>query len=206
MEPQDADDEDVDAPHSNRDFVYPDVYAIPTRSKDQMSQHTHVSRLHGVVKTKPLQTAKFVGILLALVFAIAGFFRILEPGALTEGPMLLDGQFLALILLPLVSLGLVLLVSVETLVSGYRSLRSERALRDQIDGRVGYLFLRGAEAGLALLGVLLMAAAVPPLLAESTPAPAGVGIMLLLFVIALAILCVSFVRSAAELFVYGPAA
>ena len=171
-----------------------------------MSHHNHGSRLQGAMKTKPLQTAKFVGILLALVLAIAGFLRILDPGSLMQGPMLLDGQFLALILLPLVSLGLVLLVLVETLASGYRILRSERTLRDQVDGRVSYVILRGAEAGLALLGVLLMAAAVPPLLAESTPAPAGVGIMLLLFVIGLGILCVSFVRSAAELFVYSPTA
>lgn len=171
-----------------------------------MSHHNRSSRLRGVVRTKPLQTVKFVGILLALVFAIAGFFRILNPGEFTGGPMLLDGQFLALILLPVVSLGLVLLVFVETLVSVFHSLRSDRDFRGLIDGRVGYLILRVAEAGLALLGVLLMASALPPLLAESTPAPAGVGIMLLLFVIGLGILCVSFVRSAAELFVYGPAA
>ena len=170
-----------------------------------MTHHKRSSHLREALKTKPLQTAKFLGILFVLVFAIAGFLRIIDPSSFMQGPMSLDGQFLALILLPLVSFGVVLLVVVETLVSGYRSLRSERAFRDQIDGRVGYLLLRSAEAGLALLGMLLLTAAVQPLFAESTPAPAGVGIMLLLFVIGLGILCVSFVRSAAELFVYGPA-
>lgn len=152
-----------------------------------------------------MQTGKFVGILLALVLAVAGFFRLLDARAIVEGPMLGDGQLLALVLLPIVSLGLVIVVFIETLVCGYRSLRSERSLGEQVSGRPGYLVLRGAEAGLAILGVAIMTTAVPQLFAESTPAPAGVGIMLLLFVVGFAILFVSLVRSAAELFVYGEA-
>lgn len=154
------------------------------------------------VRRHPVQTAKFVGILLALTLAVAGFFRVIDARALGGGPVLGDGQFLALVLLPLVSLGLVVVVFVETVVSAVRSLRSERPLGDQLAGRVGYLLLRGGEAGMAILGVLLIITAAPALVAESTPAPAGVGIMLLLFAVGFGILCASLVRSAAELFVY----
>lgn len=162
--------------------------------------------LPGVVTNKPLQVVKFVGILFAILLAVAGFFRIIDAQTFVEGPTLADGQFLALIFLPLVSLGLVVVVFAETVVSGYRSLRSDRSLRDQAIDRVGYLFLRGMEAGLAVLGVAIMISAIPLLLAESTPAPIGVGIMLLLFVVGIGILCVSLVRSTAELFVYGASA
>ena len=161
----------------------------------------HGKRL-GAVRKTPLQAVKFVGILLALILAIAGFLRIIDAPAIADGPLLSDGQFLALVLLPLASLGLVVVVFAETVVSGYRSIQSDRSLREQMNGRYGYLVLRSVEAGLALLGVVIMFAATPSLFAESTPAPAGVGIMLLLFVVGFGILFVSFLRSTAELFVY----
>ncbi|MFB6198978.1 MAG: hypothetical protein ABEI52_12045 [Halobacteriaceae archaeon] len=114
----------------------------------------------------------------------------------------MDGQFLALVLLPLVSFGLVVVVFLETVLSGYRSIRSNTSLTTQFTDRVGYSLLRGAEAGFAFFGVVVMSAAVPTLLAESTPSPVGVGIMLLLFVIGMGILIVSLIRSSAELIVY----
>lgn len=154
------------------------------------------------IRSKPLQSAKFVGILLSLVLGIGGFLRLFDARALIGDPILGDGQFLALLLIPLVSLGLVVLVTAETVVAGYRVLRAEASLDDRIDGRAGYLLLRGVEAGIAVLGVALMAAALPPLFAEGTPAPAGVGIMLLLLAVGIGILLASFVRSGAELFVF----
>lgn len=161
------------------------------------------ARLPEAVRKKPLQAGKFVGVLLALVLGVGGFLRLVDARGLVGSPVLGDGQFLALLLLPVVALGLVVVVFLEALVGGYRSVRSERSLGEQVDGRVGYLLLRGTEAALAGLGVAIVVAAVPVLFAETTPAPAGVGLMLLLFVTGLGVLCVSFVRSAAELFVYG---
>jgi len=158
--------------------------------------------LRSVVRQKPLQAGKFLGILLSLVLGVAGFFRVVDARALVDNPVLGDGQFLALILIPLLSLALVGLVFLETLVSGYRLFRSEESLGDWTAGRAGYLLIRGAEAAVALVGVAIVAAALPPLFAESTPAPAGVGIMLLLMAVGLGILVTSLVRSAAELFVY----
>ena len=155
-----------------------------------------------VVKRKPLQAGKLVGILLTVVLGAGGFFRIFNANAIVDNPTLADGQFLALILLPLVSFGLVLVVFVETLFTGYRSLRSNASITDQLTGQAGYTLLRGAEAAVAVIGVTIMFIALPVLFAESTPAPAGVGIMLLLMAVGLGILFISFIRSFAEIFVY----
>lgn len=168
-----------------------------------MPQHARSTTLPSVIKKKPLQAAKFVGILLSLVLGVGGFFRIINATAIIGDPFLGDGQFLALVLIPLVSLGLVVLVFVETLVSCYHSLRSDDSITEQLTGRSGYVLIRGAEAAMAIVGVTIIVAALPPLFAESTPAPAGVGIMLLLGAVGLGILFTSLVRSSVELFVYG---
>lgn len=149
-----------------------------------------------------LQGAKFVVILLSLVFGTAGFFRIVDAAPVFDGPLLGDPQFLALILLPLIAIVLAVVVFIETLVIGYRVVRSDDSLGEQIEGQPGYVLLRGVEAGVAVVGVTIVVTAVPALVAESTPAPAGVGIMLLLMVVGVAILAASLVRSGAELFVY----
>lgn len=167
-----------------------------------MGPHTSTSRLPGVLGEKPLQALKFLGILLILVFGVAGFFRLLDASVLVGDPRLADGQFLTLLLIPLLSLLLVVLVFLETLVTVARIVRADSSWREHLPGGIGYLLLRGVEAAIAVVGVLVMVTAVPTLFAESTPAPAGVGIMLLLLVVGLAILVTSFVRAGAELFVY----
>ena len=156
----------------------------------------------GVLADKPLQTGKFVGILLALVLGLAGFLRIIDARGIVDNPLLGDGQFLALLLVPLVSLVLVCVVFLETLVAGYRSVRSDASVTEQVRGRIGYLLLRGVEAGIAVLSVIVIVGTVPLLFAESTPAPIGVGIMLFVLLIGLTILIASFVRSGAELLIY----
>ena len=167
-----------------------------------VTRHERLPWLPATVQRHPLQTGKFVGVLLAVVLFVGGFLRLLD-GALAGDSLLGDGQFLALVLLPVVGFGLVAVVFLETLVAGYRVVRSDRSVGEQLSGRGGYVLLRGLEAGIAVLGVLVMSSALPSLFAESTPAPIGVGIMLLLAVVTLAILFASLVRSGAELFVYG---
>lgn len=53
-----------------------------------------------MLKSKPLQPGKFVGILLAFVLGVAGFFRLISPKAIIDGPTLGDGQFLAIVFIP----------------------------------------------------------------------------------------------------------
>lgn len=171
-----------------------------------MARHGPISALQDAIVESPLQGTKFVVILLSLVFGAAGFFRLVDAAQVLEGPLFGDTQFLALILLPLIGIVLAVVVFVETLVTGYRVVRSNDSLGEQIEGRPGYVLLRGIEAAVAVVGVAIIVTAIPPLVAESTPAPAGVGIMLLLMAIGVAILIASLVRSGAELFVYREAA
>lgn len=168
-----------------------------------MARHSRSVGISGAVRRRPLQAGKFGGILLTIALAVAGFFRVIDARAVVDNPLLGDGQFLTLVFVPLISLGLVAVVFVETLVAGYRGLRAEASVREQVTGRLGYVLLRGAEAGVAVVGVALMVTALPALFAESTPAPAGVGVMLLLLVVGLGILVASVVRSTAELFIYN---
>lgn len=164
-----------------------------------MARYAPPTVIPAKIRNKPLQAGKFGGILLALVLGIAGFFRIIDASAMIDDPLVADGQFLALLLLPLVSLLLVCIVSLEAVVAGYRLVRGEGSVTADVDGGTGYLVLRAAEAGIALLGVTIMLSVLPTLFADSTPAPAGVGALLLLMVVGLAILITSFVRSAVEL-------
>lgn len=155
------------------------------------------------VAAKPLQTGKLVGILLVLLLGFLGFFRILSADAVIDNPALADGQFLAIVFVPLLGLALVCVVVLETLVSGYRAVRSERPIREQLAARPGYVVLRTAEAAVALFGLALLGLALPVLLSESLPAPAGVGLMLGLLVVGLAILVAGFVRALFELYVHA---
>lgn len=173
------------------------------RVAHDMERDQPTGGIGGVLADKPIQAGKFTAIVLAIGLGVAGFFRLVDARGLVGDPLLGDGQFLALILLPLVSLGLVAVVFAETLVAGYRLVRSDRPIGERARGRTGYRLVRGAEAAIAVAGVLLMAGALPPLFAGSTPGPAGVGLMLLLFVVGLAILVASLVRSGAELFVWA---
>jgi hypothetical protein len=137
------------------------------------------------LRRKPLQTAKLLGCFLSVVLGVGGFLRIIGARGPIDNPLLGDGQFLALVLLPVVSLGLVSVVFVETLATGYRCLRSDTSMGEQATRRIGYTLLRAAEAGIALAGVAVMALSVPVLLAESPPAPADVGILVLTLLVGL---------------------
>lgn len=147
----------------------------------------------------PLQAAKLGGISLALLLGSLGFFRVVDPRGVVGAHPLVDGQFLALLLVPLASLALVAVVLAETAVAGYRALRADASLRAQAADRPGYLAVRSVEAGVAVLGLVLVLLAVPVLLAAATPAPVGVGIMLGLLAVGVGILAASLLRSAAEL-------
>lgn len=137
------------------------------------------------------------------MLAGAGSFRLVDaPTHLGEG-LLADSQFLTLRLVTMLSVGLVLLVFVATLFAGCGAVGAVNPFGEQFDGGVGYLLLRAIEADITVLGVSLMAATLPPLFAPATPAPASVGIMLLLLSVDIGILVTSFLRSGAELFVYS---
>lgn len=153
---------------------------------------------------KPLQASKLVGISLVLVLGIAGFLRLANAAMVIDNPLFADGQFLAVLFIPLASLALIGIVVLETLVSGYRVLRSERSIRTRVAGRPGYLLVRGVETAAALLGAVLIVFTAPILFAESTPAPAGVALMVALMVVGFGVLVASLVRAVLELYWFDP--
>lgn len=160
------------------------------------------SRIQSVAREKPVQTGKLLSIVLALVFGITGFLRIIDISFMFGRGMIGDSQFLVLLLIPLVSIALVFVVFLETIVTLYRVVRSPSPIRTHLSGRVGYVGVRVAESVVAVLGIVLLISVVPVLFAPDTPSPVGVGIMLLLFLIGITILVASFIRTTVELFVY----
>lgn len=168
-----------------------------------MVQRTRGAGIRNAVENRPLQAAKFAGISLTLVLGVLGFFRIVSAEAVVDNPLLADGQFLVLIFVPLLSLALVCIVVLETVVTGYRLVRSDESIYDQISGQPGYVLIRSSEAAVALIGLTIVLLAAPVLFADSTPAPAGVGLMLGLLAVGFAIFVVSLVRSFAELVYCG---
>lgn len=156
--------------------------------------------IRSFVRSKPLQASKLVGVLLTLVFGIAGFFRLINANLFIDHPLLADGQFLALIFIPLISLLLICIVVGETLVTSYRVFRADDSIREQISAHPGYTVLRSVEAAISATGFGIILLALPILFADSTPAPVGVGLMLALMVVGLGILVASLIRTLLELF------
>lgn len=149
---------------------------------------------------RPLQTSKLIGICIGLLLGFAGLLRISSAAAVVDNPLLADGQFLALVFVPLIGLALVGIVAVETVVTGYRVLRSGRSVRAQAAGRLGYVLVRGLESSVAVGGLLMMIGMMSTLFASGTPAPVGVGLMLGLMAVGVGILLASLVRSATEIY------
>lgn len=146
------------------------------------------------VATKPLQAAKLGAVLLTIVFAIGGFFRLFSP---VPSPFV-DWQLTALLLVPFLSLLLVLVVTLETVVAGYRIVRADDRWIARLTARPTYTIVRGVEATIALLGTVAMYSALTTLADGPIPAPAGVGLALIFFALGLLVLVASLARTLVE--------
>lgn len=113
---------------------------------------------------------------------------------------MLDGQFLALVLVPLISLGLVGVVCLETLVTVIRSVRADASLVAQLTQHPGYTLVRCVEALIAVTGAGGVLLAGATLTTESMPAPVGVGLLLFAMGIGFLILVASIGRVLIEVY------
>ncbi|MFW6320430.1 MAG: hypothetical protein ACOC0Z_01155 [Halohasta sp.] len=159
-------------------------------------------RLLAALGHRPLQASKLIAVILGLLFGFVGTVRFLGAGRVVDGSVLADGEFLALVFVPVVGLAVIGIVSVETLHAGYRVLRAERSIQLQASGRVGYVLIRGIEAATAVVGLAVIAELAPRLFAYAMPAPTGVGPLFGLTGVGTAVLVASLVRSAAELWYF----
>ncbi len=154
------------------------------------------------IRRNPVSTAKILFIALAILLGFTGFFRLVDLGVFINDPLLGDSQFLSLLFIPIVGIALILVVTAETIISAAKIVMSDRSIGEQIKERKGYLAVRATETGFALIGLLLMLSIIPVIFIENTPAPIGVGAMLALFVVGMALLFISLTRSIAELVIY----
>lgn len=155
--------------------------------------------LASVVSRNPLQAGKLGGILGTLVVSLAGAGRVIDAEPFISDAILADGRFLVVVLVPVLGVGLVGVVALETLAAGYRWLRADASIVDGIANRPGYALVRGVEAAVAVAGVAVLTALLVTLVVASVPAPAGVAMMLLLLAVGIAIVCASCVRTTVEL-------
>lgn len=139
------------------------------------------------VRAEPLQAGKLAAIVAVLVFAVGGYFR------------LIPGQQLAAFLLVTVSgLGLALVVTAETLLAGYRAIRTAESRSRRFDVRPAYTAVRAGEAVVALLAAGVFIVTIDALPDEPMAGPGAFGLLLFGVGLGLSILVASLVRTVVE--------
>ena len=122
------------------------------------------------IKAKPLQACKLAAGLGTLLVTVLAVFNPL-PGNGWE----------ILLLAPVIALGLVLVVTAETLVAAYHALRSDIRLTDQLSAQPAYTLVRTSEVAIPLVGTVAFVGWLNTLYIG--PNMAGPGAIYLLFVI-----------------------
>jgi sterol desaturase/sphingolipid hydroxylase (fatty acid hydroxylase superfamily) len=135
----------------------------------------------------PLQAGKLAAIVLVLLFSAGVFFELVPAGSIT-----------ALLVVPVLALGLALVVAAETAVAGYRTLRDGERLTDRLAARPTYSVVRAGEVVAALLPVVAFALVVAALPAGPMAGPGAIGLMFVVVGLALVVFGGSLVRTLAE--------
>lgn len=138
-------------------------------------------------RTKPFQAGKLAGIVGVLLFAAAGYFRLVP-----------DRQLAAMLAVLVVGLGLAFLVAAETLLAGYRTLRVDGPLASRLTDRPLYAAVRAGEAAVAVLAAGLFLYTLGTLPDGPMPGPGAVGLLLYGFSLGLSVVGASLVRTLAE--------
>jgi len=135
------------------------------------------------------------------VFGIGDFVRVISMDAVVDNP-LTDGQFLALVFVPVVGVAVIGIVTVEAVLTGYHVVCSDDSIRAQASGRLGYILIRTIEAGVAVVGLLFVVLTASTLFSYSMPPPVSVGLLVGLTAVSGAALIASLVRSVTELWYF----
>ncbi len=138
-------------------------------------------------RSEPLQAAKLVGTVVTLVLVTARFVG------------LLPGQSVgSLFLVPLFALALVFVVASETLLAGYRALRSDGTLSDRLRNRPVYALVRAGEAGFAVLAAGAFVIIVWSLPDGPMAGPGAIGLLFVMVGLGLLVVVGSLVRTLTE--------
>lgn len=143
------------------------------------------------LRTQPLQACKLAAIIVVVSISVAVF------GELVSNP-----NVMSLFLVPLLGLGLVLVIGVETLLASYRFIRSGESLTDRLLARPVYTLVRGVELVLALLGVGLFIAVIVALPPGPMAGPGAIGLWMITVGLGVLVVGGSLVRTFAEYYRY----
>lgn len=142
-------------------------------------------------EARPLQAGKLLAILAILVFSIGAIIG-LVPGV----------EITSLFLVPVLSIALAILIIAETVLAGYRSLRTDRSVTDWVADKPVYATIRAVE----VLAVGLSGGAFVYVI-DSIPngpmsGPGAIGLFFIVLGIAAVILGASLLRSLSEFYYY----
>jgi ABC-type polysaccharide/polyol phosphate export permease len=143
------------------------------------------------IRDKPVQACKLITIILTGLFVTGGVFGLIPNQGLNS-----------LFSVVYVSIGLVLVITAETLLSGFRSVGTDSSLADQFNNRPTYIVVRVIE----ILGAILSVGGLIFVIAMLPEGPmAGPGAIGLLFIVAglgALLLAGSLIRTVTEFYYY----
>lgn len=138
-------------------------------------------------RVSPLQAGKLASIVVVLPIGAAVFFGLVPyPGVL------------GLFLLPLLGVGLTVVVVVEALITGYRSLRAGRPITGWLSDCPVYGVVRAGEFVAAVLPVAALAYLLGTLPDGPMAGPGAIGLWMIMVGLALVVVVGSLVRTLSE--------
>lgn len=143
------------------------------------------------IRAKPVQACKLVAIVVTLLFAAGGVFGVIP----NQG---LNSLFLSI----LVGLGLALVITVETLLAGYRSIDTDDSPTDQVANRPMYRVVRAIEVVSVLVsagGFIVLIGMLPE---GQMAGPGAIGLLFIITGLALLVLVGSLIRTVTEYYNY----
>ena len=144
--------------------------------------------------TKPLQALKLTTVLGFPLVLLVGAYGLL-PG---------DASWTILLLTPFIGVGLVFVVTAETLVTLYRTLRTDTSLTMSLTTRPTYSIIRTVEVAAVLLGIgsIIYVFATLPTPPEGDSGAAGVGLLFIIGGLTLVIFGGILIRTLAEYYYF----
>lgn len=139
------------------------------------------------IRAKPLQACKLIGIVATLIFSVGVFSELIS-----------DPDVITLFLIPLLGLGLAIAIDAETLIVGYRSLRSGGPQKDLLADRPVYNIVRAVEVFLTILAVGIFMFIIAALPDGPMAGPGAIGLWFIMVGLGLLILGGSLVRTLTE--------
>ena len=143
------------------------------------------------VTARPLQAGKLAATVVTILFGVAGISGILPNQGLTS-----------LFLVVLLSIGLAIVVTGETLLVGYRVIATGRSLTDQFDEGELYPITRAIEVASGIVwagGFVYLVSIIPE---GPMAGPGAIGLLFMMAGISLVILGGSLLRTLSEYYYY----